>query len=584
MQNGLFEIQDATLDPRFSSSPLVTNEPNLQYYAGYPLTTHDGYALGTLCVMDYKPNSLDDNKQSTLKNLAAVVISLIEANRIKESSKLSLKHRLGDVVEISLNEVYLIDSSTQKFVYANRSALRNLGYDLEHIKNLNWKEIFDFLPNSISIDHNSQPNQKSQHPISFEAVQKRIDGSTYPVETKIQTCCLENNEYLIISNDISARKQSEQELLKNESRYRELFENAPDAVFIHDPSQHKFLECNNETFKLFGYTRDEILQLGPKDITPEYQPNGTKTEDLVKHVDNEILNTGNTVRVEHYFLTKQGEEIPCEVTVTRHPIYEQFVTVATIKDLRSRKQAEEREIELMHNLAHLSRINSIFALSSGLSHELNQPLTAITQYCESARSALDKLNITNALILDSVDGAINQSMRAGEIIRDIRRFMSQREHAYSSFTADVLLEDTLALLKKDICKFGIDTEIIVSDDLPYLVADQSQIQQILLNILRNSIEALEHHAGNKRILIDCKLLNNQMVEFSIEDTGPGIPNNLLGDLMTPCESTKPNGLGMGLCICNFIITSNGGKLTHDKSHNPGTRIKFHLPIQSSPQS
>ena len=581
MQEGLFEVQNAALDPRFKDNPLVINEPNLLYYAGYPLVTHDGYALGTLCVMDYKPNQLDENKKSTLKNLSVVVTSLIEAKRIKESNRLSLKHRLGNVVENSLNEVYLVNSESQKIVYANRSALRNLGYNLSSIKKLNWEQIFEFIPSGVAIKHRCTPNSNTSPPISFEAVQKRCDGSTYPVETKIQSCCLDNDEHLIISNDITLRKQREQELSKNESRYRELFENAPDAIFIHDPTAHKFLDCNKETYKLFGYTREEILELGPRDITPVYQPDGTKTEDLVKYVDEKIRKTGSTIRVEHTFLIKGGEEIPCEVTVTRHPIYEQFVTVATVKDLRPRKEAEEREAELMGNLAHLSRINSIFALSSGLAHELNQPLTAITQYCESALSGLEKYNINNSVISSSIDGAVNQSMRAAEIIKDIRHFMSQREHAYSSFQAEELLDDTMKLLNKDIIKNGIETNIILAEELPFLVADQAQIQQILLNVLRNSIEALEAQNENKKITIHCQLNNNEMIEFSIEDTGPGIPDNLLDDFMTPCESTKPNGLGMGLCICNFIVKSNGGKFFHDKSYQPGARFVIRIPLKYS---
>ena len=579
MQSGLFEVQDARVDSRFKDNPLVINEPNLCYYAGYPLITQDNHALGTLCVMDYQPNQLDDNKQKQLKNLATIVTSLIEAKRIKESSKLSLKHRLGDVVEISLNEVFLINSKSQKIVYANRSAQRNLKYHLTDLKSLCWQDIFDDMPIDATIDFKDSTSENKCNTITFEATHKRSDGSTYPVESKIQPCCLDNNEYLIISNDISLRKQSERELINKESRYRELFENAPDAVFIHDPTDHKFLDCNNETFKLLGYTREELLQLGPKDITPTYQADGTKTEDLVKQVDDEILRSGRVIRVEHSFLSKNGEEIPCEVTVTRHPIFEQFVTVATVKDLRPRKGAEERETELMGNLAHLSRINSIFALSSGLAHELNQPLTAITQYCESAKSGLNKYNINNNLISESIDGAINQSMRAAEIIKKIRHFMSQRKDAYSSFKVEHLVDETLALLSKDIKKFNINVSVNIDSNLPYLIADQTQIQQVLLNIIRNSIDALSTLTQKKTILISCSSLNSDTVVFEIEDNGPGIPEHLLDDLMTPCESTKPNGLGMGLCICNFIVTSNDGKFMHDASYQDGTRMKFQIPIQ-----
>ena len=582
-QTDLFEVENAKLDSRFSISPLVIEEPNLCYYAGYPLITHDNYALGTLCVMDFKPNKLDDSKKQLLKNLSTVVTSLIEAKRIKESKKLSLQHRLGDVVENSLNEVYLVNTDTQKIVYANRSAQRNLQHNLIDLKEQHWKTIFEEIPDNITICNNPKETTLSCTPFVFEAIQKRADGSTYPVEAKIQSCCLENNEYLIISNDISDRKRSEEELKNNEHRYRELFENAPDAVFIHNPDQHKFIDCNKEITKLLGYTRDEILTLGPKDVTPEYQRDGTKTETLVHKVDSEIRLTGATVRIEHSFLAKNGEEIPCEVTVTRHPIFENFTTIATLKDLREDKKAKERETELMNNLAHLSRINSIFALSSGLSHELNQPLTAITQYCESVQSGLKKYNIDNNFLSEAIEGAINQSMRAAEIIKNIRHFMSQREHAYSSFHVEKLFEETLLILDPDIKKYNIKIKQNIDKKLPLLVADQAQVQQVLLNILRNSIDALSEQTENKNIYISYQSHSDNTIEFIIEDNGPGIPDDLIDDLMTPCESTKPTGLGMGLCICNFIVTSNGGKFMHDKNFHNGTRIKFSIPIQHSLQ-
>ena len=130
MQDGIFEVKNATTDVRFKNSPLVTDAPNAQYYAGAPLITSDGYALGTLCVMDYQPRELDTEQKELLQNLASTATALIEAKRIKEIKRLSIHYRLGDIVEISPHEIYLIDADSKKINYANRAAQLNLGYSL----------------------------------------------------------------------------------------------------------------------------------------------------------------------------------------------------------------------------------------------------------------------------------------------------------------------------------------------------------------------------------------------------------------------------------------------------------------------
>ena len=143
---------------------------------------------------------------------------------------------------------------------------------------------------------------------------------------------------------------------------------------------------------------------------------------------------------------------------------------------------------------------------------------------------------------------------------------------------------SLQLIQSDLNKHNIEINIELDSTVPHLIADQIQLQQVLLILLRNSIEAMEHQRNSKNIFITCYPFQTSMVEFFIEDTGLGISKDLLNNLISPCESSKPNGLGMGLCICNFIITSNGGTFWHDTDYSSGTRIKFRIPIQQSSQS
>lgn len=577
-QDGIFEVPDASEDNRFHDNPLVKNEPHFRYYAGAPLITGDGYALGTLCVMDYKPNELSEDKKTFLTNMAKAATAIIESKRVQEHKRLSLEHRLGDITEVALNEIYLINADTEKFVYANRAAQRHLGYSLNELKNIKWREVMKDLPLDSLAELNNAPKLATLDSNLHEATHCRKDGSVYPVESRVQLYNVSSNEYLIISDDITQRKQSEENLLNNEARYRELFKNAPDAIFIHDPEQHKFLDCNNVALSLLGYTREEILKLGPKDITPEFQPNGVRTTDLVNNVDQEVQLTGHTVRLEHYFLSKNGELIPCEVTVTRHPIFEKFVTVATVSDIRKRKRAEEREKTLVNELVRLTRINMMGALSSGLAHELNQPLTAISQYSDTALSMLEKSPQDIQTAASFIEKAHAQSMRAAEIIRRVRSFVGKSQPTRSTIAVKELVGETIQLLNQEIRDKSIELKTEIDESVPPIYADRVQLQQVLLNLIRNSIEAMDSQNSLLNININCARIGDNELEFSVIDTGPGIKQEFPEGFVTPLESNKPNGMGMGLCISNYIINAHSGVLWHDQKYTDGACMRFRLPI------
>lgn len=444
-QQGLFEVKNAATDPRFRNNPLVINAPHFKYYAGVPLITSDGYALGTLCVMDYQPREIDSKQVDQLKRLATTVTALIEAKRIKEIKQQSTNHRLGDIIEISPHEVFLIDSSSKKINYANRTAQLSLGYSLNIIKSLKWSDILNHPPTEL-IDNYLQPNSVSQHtPLEFQSSQTRNDGSQYPVECILQVNGFGNNEFIVISNDISQRKN-----------------------------------------------------------------------------------------------------------------------------------AENRERTLMNSIAHMNRVNATSALASGLAHELNQPLTAVTQYCDTALSIIEKSTIIDNELHEPLQKAANQSIRAGEIIKRFRAFTENRIPERCLVKAEDLLNETLSLINHDIIQQEINLKINIKENTSFY-ADPIQIQQVLLNLITNSLQEMEGK-NNKSLFIDCTSTPDNHLEFTITDTGDGIDEILLENLITPALSNKKNGTGLGLCICKFIVESHNGRFWHDINYKEGARICFSLPL------
>ncbi|MFK7794771.1 MAG: ATP-binding protein [Gammaproteobacteria bacterium] len=445
-QLDVFEVKNAAIDKRFRNSPLVTQAPHFQYYAGAPLVTSDGYALGTLCVMDYKPRELEAAEKEQLQQLASIITALIEAKRIKEIKKLSIHHRLGDIVEISPYEIYLVDANNEKINYANRTAQLNLGYSSNLLKQLKWKDILSHAPIELISKHLSTNKSFHSSPIEFQASQKRKDNSEYPVECILQASGLGNNEFLVISNDISQRKS-----------------------------------------------------------------------------------------------------------------------------------AESRERILMNNIAHMNRINATSALASGLAHELNQPLTAVTQYCDTALSIYNQSQNNNEALLEPLQKAASQTIRAGEIVKRFRAFTEKRLPIRKPVCAKELLNETLLFTNHDILQQKITLTVDIKSDTPSFHADSVQIQQVLLNLITNSIQAMEGKT-NKHLTIECLCDTANSIEFTITDTGDGIDHVLLDDLIAPASSQKPNGTGLGLCVCKYIIESHNGKLWSDAHYTHGARMKFSIPL------
>lgn len=254
-------------------------------------------------------------------------------------------------------------------------------------------------------------------------------------------------------------------------------------------------------------------------------------------------------------------------------IYAQLVrAIAT-----ERRERERRFGEMEAMLSHLSRVGDLGSVVIHLIHEVNQPLAAIGNYL----SALQRLVTLGDAekVATTIEKTIGQSERAREIIRRLRDFVAKREIERRPEPLAATVDDAIAVAQASTARTGVEIEIALDPRASHVVIDRIQIEQVLVNLIRNACEAMAE-SPHRRLSIRSRRVDDDKVEISIADTGPGLPPELRAQLFQPFNTTKPTGMGVGLSICRFIIEAHGEKLQVADNPGGGTRFCFTLPIAS----
>ncbi|HYZ48309.1 MAG TPA: PAS domain-containing protein [Sphingomonas sp.] len=248
--------------------------------------------------------------------------------------------------------------------------------------------------------------------------------------------------------------------------------------------------------------------------------------------------------------------------------------IGAMADLSQRVEAQRRLDQLQNELAHVSRVSAMGTMASTLAHEINQPLAAIANYCAAARRLVDKRQAGNAeTIAGILKDASQEVNRVGEMIRRIRRMVAHGQAQIQPVPVKALVEDALRLALPNPHLGGVAISLDVGPDMR-VEADPIQIQQVLINLIRNALEAMEGRAT--RILSIEARAKGGLVELRVGDTGCGIPDDLREGLFTAFRSTKAEGLGVGLTICRTIVEAHGGRMSLVSSGAEGTVIGFEL--------
>jgi two-component system sensor kinase FixL len=247
-----------------------------------------------------------------------------------------------------------------------------------------------------------------------------------------------------------------------------------------------------------------------------------------------------------------------------------------IRDLTERQNAEARLQELQSELVHISRLTAMGEMASTLAHELNQPLSAITNYMRGSRRLLaDRTDETSIMIREAVEKSAEQALRAGQIIRRLRDFLARGESEGRVESIAKIAEEASALALVGAKDQGVRTQFSFGRGKDLVLADKVQIQQVLLNLIRNAIEAM-HDSPTRNLIISADNGTDGMVTVSVSDTGSGIAPDAAQQLFQPFFTTKRDGMGVGLSICRTIVESHGGRIWTEPNPQGGTVFKFTL--------
>ena len=252
---------------------------------------------------------------------------------------------------------------------------------------------------------------------------------------------------------------------------------------------------------------------------------------------------------------------------------------SVLRDITERKRAEQRIREQQAELAHFARFSTMGEMAAGLAHEINQPLAAIAAYAEGASLRISSgMSDVNELA-QIFQRIAADAHRAGEVIRRLRLFVRKRDVERSLIDTNELVGEVCQFLRFEIAHQEVDVDLRLSERLPRLEADAIGVQQVILNLVRNALDALaEIDPANRRLVIRTSLQAGRRAEVTVEDSGPGISGNLLEQVFEPFFTSKNAGLGMGLAISRSIIESHGGRIWTGRSNLGGASIHFSLPL------
>jgi two-component system sensor kinase FixL len=404
----------------------------------------------------------------------------------------------------------------------------------------------------------------------------RKDGSSFMARVAITPIAGregERNGFAMVTRDITEWVTAEQALRTREAHLRSILDTVPDAMVVID-EQARIQSFSATAVRLFGYEPNEVMGENVKVLMPSpyREQHDAYMQRYSSTGERRIIGIGRVVVGQR----KDGSTFPMELAVGEMRSGGIRYFTGFIRDLTERQQTETRLQELQSELVHMSRFTALGEMASTLAHEINQPLTAITNYLKGCRRILERMEGDAVPMLrDAVNEAGEQALRAGQVIRHLREFVARGESERHIENLPKLIEEASALSLVGAKEQGVRVTFDFDLNAPSVLADRIQIQQVLLNLIRNAIEAMQETA-RRELKVATRLVDDEHVKLSVQDTGSGLAPEVAAQLFQPFVTTKKHGMGVGLSICRTIVESHGGKIWAESEQGVGTTFHFTL--------
>jgi two-component system sensor kinase FixL len=411
--------------------------------------------------------------------------------------------------------------------------------------------------------------------LTQESWNVRKDGSEFLAHVTITALHTPDGAlrgYGKVVRDITESRASQLAIEGREAHLQSILDTVPDAMIVIDEAGLITL-FSAAAEKLFGYAANEVVGRNVSLLMPEPdRANHDRYSDRYKETgERRIIGIGRVVTG----LRRDGTTFPMELAVGEARSPGQRMFTGFVRDLSERERTERRLHELQNDLIHVSRVSAMGTMASTLAHELNQPLTAVANYVEAARDLVpeDQRDLHAELFREALDGAAQQAVRAGQIVRRLRDFVARGDVEKTVTDLHALIREAAGLGLIGATEKSVQAYFNFDPSARTVFVDRVQIQQVLINLLRNSMEAMQA-SPVRELTISTAIEDVDHVRVTVADTGPGLSPEVADQLFQAFASTKDEGLGLGLSICRTIIEAHDGRIWAEPGEQGGTRFHF----------
>lgn len=507
-------------------------------------------------------------------------MTLLRVAEPQEERAQRLEREFQAVLDAAVDAVVLFDHEG-RIDLLNHAGERMFGYNEEDVIGL---KVNILLPEPYRSQHDDylrhyiEAGEPRIIGIGRELLAKRRDGSEFSAELAIgRVQGTDPPRFVGFIRDITVRRNAEEALRRSEAQLTIAQEIANlgnyvvhfDGKFEDYWSPHLYRVLGRRYGERYIGVYDYLEPMVHPADRARWQQARDELDGGARSTDIEyrIIHPDGSLRYVHHI-----------AQTTRSPDGRVLRQVGTLHDITDRRRAEDEARQMQDRIAHFGRISTMGEMAAGIAHEVNQPLTAIATYAQACQRLIASGEVEEHEVAAALEQIGAQALRAGEVIRRLRSFVKNREVRRELVDANRLLDDVQMLAQTDARHHGVRIRLEPAADVEQVQADAVQIQQVILNLIRNSIDAMQEiPEAQREIVLRTRFDNEGDVEFMVADRGTGMDAATTAELFNPFFTTKPGGTGLGLSISRSIVRAHGGKLWCSANPGGGARFFFTLP-------
>ncbi len=504
--------------------------------------------------------------------------------KVAEAGLKQSEAQLAGVVGSAMDGIISVDES-QNVVLFNTAAEKMFGCSAREAIG---QPLDRFVPERFRAAHKDHIRAFGRQGVTTRSmgsvlpiVGRKATGEDFPIEASISRIELNGqNFYTVILRDITERLHAEEALRQSEHLFRNMADTAPVLIWMSGPDKLRTY-FNLGWLEFTGRTMDQELGNGWAE--------GVYGEDYARCLEiyNSSFDRRDPFEMEYRLRCADGVfRWIYDVGTPRFSSDGEFLGyIGSCIDISERKRAEMEMEQQRSELAHLSRVTMLGELSGSMAHELNQPLTAILSNAQAAQRFLAHDDVDLDEVRDILGDIVKQDKRAGEVIHRLRLLLKKSTVEHQPLDLNDVVSEVLKLVRNDLLNQRVTGQMELAPELPVIVGDRVQLQQVVLNLVMNGCDSIASGtSGDRKLIIRTELNNGEGICVSVADQGVGLAGDNLEKVFEPFFSTKPHGMGLGLSVCRTIIAAHGGKLWAANNAERGATFYFSIPTQPEVRS